>query len=97
MTTKSSGKGQRIVRVTPEFFQDIFTYGARFETNLPEDARLLNFHIAQNSRWNIWIKFESEEWEELSEGEEIPFLDVQIEKEGRDRDYFLDKGELKYD
>lgn len=97
MTTKSNGKGKRIVRVTLEFFQDIFTYGARFETDLPDDARLLSFHKAQNSRWNIWMKFESEEWDELSEGEKIPFLDVKIEKEGKDREYFLDEESLKYD
>lgn len=98
MTTKSKGKGQRIVRVTPELIQDIFVHGARFETNLPKDARLISFNKSENSLWNYWLKFESSEWDELVEGEKIPFIDVKIEKhEGRDREYFLDEGNLKYD
>lgn len=96
MTTKSRGKGQRIVRVTPEFFQDIFTRGAKFETNLPEDARLISCNFSDNSHWEYWLKFESSEWDELVEGEQIPFLDVQIEKERSDRMYFLDNERLKY-
>jgi len=97
MTTKTNGKGQRIVRVTAEFLQDVFVSGARFETNLPEDARLIDFMEPRNSRWNYWVKFESSEWDELAEGEKIPFVDVQIEVEGKDREYFLDQERLKYD
>lgn len=97
MTTKTKGKGQRIVRVTTEFLQDIMVSGARFETNLPDDARLIDFIQPQNSRWNYWLKFESSEWNELNEGEKIPFVDVQIEVEGKDREYFLDENKLKYD
>ena len=97
MTTKTKGKGQQIVRITTEFLQDIMVSGARFETNLPDDARLIGFMEPHNSRWNYWLKFESSEWDELNEGEKIPFVDVQIEAEGKDREYFLDENKLKYD
>jgi hypothetical protein len=97
MTTKQDSKGQRIVRVTPELLQDIFVNGAKFETNIPDDARLLSFHRSDTSRWEFWFKFESSEWDELMEGDKIPFLDVHIEKEGNEREYFLNQDRFKYE
>lgn len=97
MTTKQEGKGQRIVKVTPEFLEDIFARGASFESNLPNDARLLECFFSETDSWNYWMKFESSEWEPLDEGEQIPFFEVRLDQSRCNNEriqYYIEEKEI---
>ena len=73
------GYGQRRVRVSPEAIEAWMVNGNLVQTNLPEDARFLRIYPESRGRWYYFI-FESEEWEELLEGEEIPDMDVEVQQ-----------------
>lgn len=95
MTSKNCNKGQRIVRVTPEFLEQVLKGRTIKNSTLPDDARLVSLTVCEESAWHYWIKFESSEWDALREGQKIPTVDAQIELgENGERKYYLG-GELK--
>ena len=73
------GYGQRRVIVTPEVLEAWLVWGCAIRTNLPDDARFVRLWPRDTGGAYILV-FESEHWDELEEGEEIPKLEVEIEE-----------------
>lgn len=71
--------GQRRLVVTPEAIEAWLVNGNAVKTNLPEDARFLRLWPKDTGDAYVLV-FESEQWEELDEGKEIPKLDVEVEE-----------------
>lgn len=74
-----TGYGQRRVYVTPEAIEGWLVNEEFVRTNLPDDARFVRMYPEEEGRAYVMV-FESEEWEELAEGEEIPKMDVTVEE-----------------
>lgn len=74
-----NGYGQRRVRVTPAALEQWLVNGNAVNTNLPDDARFLRLYSGDKGRCYFFV-FESETWDPLMEGEEIPELDVEVEE-----------------
>ena len=65
------GYGQRRIKVTPEVIEAWLVNGGRVRTDLPDDARFVRMWPSDRGDCYILV-FESSEWDELEEGEEIP-------------------------
>lgn len=74
--------GQRRVVVTPEVFEAWLVNENRVTTNLPEDARFVDLWPPDSASRNgtYTLLFESKEWDELAEGEDIPKLTPEVER-----------------
>ena len=72
------GYGQRRVCVTPEAIEAWLVNGGMVKTNLPDDARFLRMYPEKKGRW-YYVVLESEEWDEIEEGMEIPEFDIEVE------------------
>ena len=73
------GYGQRRVRVTAEVIEAWLVNESKVRAGLPEDARFLRMYPEERGRW-YYLVFESGEWDELVEGEEIPDLGVEVQE-----------------
>lgn len=71
--------GQRRVLVTPEAIEAWLVNDNRVKTNLPEDARFVRLWQRDTGEGYVFV-FESLEWDELHEGEEIPKHPVELER-----------------
>jgi len=73
MSSNRVGCGQRRVKVTPEVLEAWLVTGGRVQTDLPEDARLASlWHSDMGDCY--YLLFESEAWDELAEGQEVPLI-----------------------
>jgi hypothetical protein len=73
------GYGQRRIKVTPEVIEAWLVYGNAVKTDLPDDARFVR--LWQSDTQNAYLMvFESKEWDELAEGEEIPLITPTVER-----------------
>lgn len=73
------GYGQRRIRVTPEVFEEWLVRESVVRTNLPNDARFVR--LWPNDLGDAYtLVFESEEWDELAEGEEIPEHKIEVHR-----------------
>lgn len=72
------GYGQRRVRVSPEAIEAWLVNGDVVTTDLPDDARFIRMYPEDKGRW-YFLVFESEEWDELAESEEIPDVDIEVQ------------------
>ena len=79
------GYGQRRVFVSPEAFEMWLVNEGRVRTNLPDDARFVRLWEKDDGSCYIMV-FESSEWDELEEGEQIPKLEVVAEAIEEDGD-----------
>lgn len=70
--------GQRRVYVTPEVFEAWLINENRVTTDLPDDARFVRLYA--RDKGGYFLVFESEEWDELEEGENIPKASVTVEE-----------------
>ena len=83
--------GQRRVHVTAEVIEALLVNDRqRIVTGLPEDARFVRQYPVEEGNGYMYV-FESESWDELAEGEEIPQLMVEVkhvedDQEGDDGD-----------
>lgn len=73
------GLGQRRVLVSPEAIEAWLVKGKPIKTNLPNDARLLRLFPEETGDCYVLV-FESEEWDELAEGEEIPKMTIEVQE-----------------
>jgi len=73
------GYGQRRIKVTPEVIEAWLVYGNAVKTDLPEDARFIRLWPKDTGDCYILV-FESSEWDELAEGEEIPLITLTVER-----------------
>lgn len=71
------GKGQRMIRATPELFEAWLVNGNAVKTDLPENARFVRLWPDEFGR-GYYMVFESSEWDELAEGEKIPVITPEI-------------------
>jgi len=71
--SKRVGVGQRRIEVTPELIELLFVEGGSTGLELPEDARFVRLWAMDTGRGYVLV-FESKEWDELEEGEEIPLI-----------------------
>lgn len=71
--------GQRRVIVTPEALEAWLVNSNIVRTGLPADARFVRLYPRDDGR-GYTLVFESIQWDELEEGEEIPKLAVEIER-----------------
>lgn len=74
------GYGQRRVKVTPEAVEGWLIKGGMVHTDLPNDARFLRVYPAVDGSVYYFV-FESEEWEEVPEGVEIPEMGVRVREQ----------------
>jgi hypothetical protein len=74
-----AGYGQRRIKVTPEVIEAWLVYGNAVKTDLPEDARFIRLWPKDAGDCYILV-FESSEWDELAEGEEIPLITLTVER-----------------
>lgn len=72
------GFGQRRVRVTAEALEAWLVNGGMVKTDLPDDAHFLRMYPEQKGRW-YFLVFESEEWDEIPEGAEIPEKEIEVQ------------------
>lgn len=73
------GIGQRRVHVTPEAVEALFVRDdQRIRTGLPDDARFVRQYPIDDGNGYMFV-FESEQWDGLREGEEIPQLMTEVE------------------
>lgn len=72
--SKRVGYGQRRLWVTAEVLEWMFVKQQRPPVDLPEDARFVRQYPRKEG--DYWFVFESKEWDELEEGEEIPQIDA---------------------
>jgi hypothetical protein len=71
--------GQRRVHVTPEVIEALLVNDRqRIVTGLPDDARFVRQYPIDDGRGYMFV-FESTAWDELTEGEEIPQIMVEVE------------------
>ena len=70
--------GQRRVHVTAEVFEAWLVNENRVTTDLPDDARLVRLYPREKG--DYFVVFESEEWDELEEGEAIPRIEASVER-----------------
>lgn len=77
MSTNRVGYGQRRVRITPELIELLLVRGKALEMDLPEDARLTSLYHADGGD-TYYLIFESEAWDELAEGEELPVITPEV-------------------
>ena len=73
MSTNRVGYGQRRVRITPELIQLLLVRGKALDMDLPSDARLTSLYHADAGD-TYYLIFESSEWDELDEGEQLPVI-----------------------
>ena len=73
MSTNRVGYGQRRVRITPELIELLLVRGEGVKTDLPNDARLTSMYHADGGD-SFYFIFESQEWDELEEGEQLPLI-----------------------
>ena len=73
------GYGQRRIKVTPELIEAWLIRGDAIETDLPQNARFLRMWPTDVGNGYMLV-FESKEWEELEEGEEIPQITPEVKK-----------------
>lgn len=73
--------GKRRVHVTPEALGGVLVSGGLVETDLPDDARLVDIWRPRtgDEHNTFTFIFESSEWEAPSEGERIPLHEVKVE------------------
>lgn len=69
--------GQRRIIVTPEVIEAWFVNENPIRTNLPDDARFVRLWPMDTGHAYTLV-FESNEWDELEEGEEIPEHEIEI-------------------
>lgn len=73
--------GQRRVRVTPEVLEAWLINGDAVETDLPENARFVRMYPESDEPHGCYaLIFESPEWDELREAEEIPLIQPEVHK-----------------
>ena len=72
------GYGQRIIEVTPEAIEAWLVNESCVRTDLPDDARFVRMWSSDTGHAYMMV-FESSEWDEISEGEEIPSIVPDIE------------------
>lgn len=72
------GWGQRRVLITPEAIESYMVNEMRIKSNLPEDARFLRMY--PRPKGDYIMIFESSEWDELKEGEDIPKFEARVER-----------------
>lgn len=70
--------GQRRVKVTPEAIEALLVNESVVRTGLPDDARFVRLWQSDHGEC-YYLVFESLEWDELAEGEEIPLLVPEVE------------------
>lgn len=70
------GYGQRLIRVSPKLLEEILIRSKKRDVgfDLPDDARMLSMWRSDAGSEYL-ITFESKEWDELMEGQEIPLLE----------------------
>jgi hypothetical protein len=71
--------GQTRVLVTPEVIEAWLVNEQAVITDLPQDARFVRLYPTDQGRGYCMV-FESYEWPERKEGEEIPLLEVEVEE-----------------
>jgi hypothetical protein len=71
--------GQRRVHVTPEVIEAWLVNEKAVVTDLPEDARFVRMYPTDEGRGYCMV-FESYEWPERTEGEQIPLFEVELEE-----------------
>ena len=70
--------GQRRIHVTPEVIEAWLVNENRVTADLPDDARFVRMYA--RDRGGYYLVFESTEWDELAEGENIPKGSVTVER-----------------
>lgn len=71
------GYGQRRMKVTPELIEAWLVNGNAVKTDLPEDARFVRMWPKDTGDCYVLV-FESVEWDELAEGQEIPLITPEV-------------------
>ena len=79
MSSNKAGYGQRRVQATPELIESLLVEGKAMKMDLPDDARLTSLYHADGGGYYNLI-FESEEWDELYEGEGLPVITPEVER-----------------
>lgn len=80
--SKRVGYGQRRIKITPELIEAMLVNPAeQVSVDLPSDARFVRMWPADVG-WHYVMVFESSEWEELDEGEEIPLITPGVKDHG---------------
>lgn len=77
------GYGQRRVHITPEVIEAWLVNGHAVTTDLPEDARFVRLWPTDVGH-GYMVVFESNEWDELKEGQEIPLITPDVERVDND-------------
>jgi hypothetical protein len=73
-------KGQRLIYTSRELVGELFKSRPAVETDLPEDAKLLELWH-HDGGWGYVLRYESESWEPLDEGEEIPKFVIGVKEQ----------------
>lgn len=73
------GYGQRRIRVTPEVIEAWLINENAVRTDLPDDTRFVRMYPTDTGE-AYYLVFESSEWDELKEGEEIPEAHISVER-----------------
>lgn len=69
-------KGKRRVHVSREWMENMLKGGLSLSTDLPDDARLVDSWRSDVTGAYVFV-FESDWWESVEEGQEIPKISVE--------------------